>query len=601
MNNRRLFLILVFFTAIAMVMADFLAVIFFIQLTPQYLLRFGIPAAIFVVLYIGILRSFARFFSPAFLANAPWEEHLPELKKIGAVPIKAWAVNVVIHLLLLAWVFIRSAYFGIEDAYKGPIFLTILSFGLLVGAFLYTMCDRLVSRTLLANNVRYYPLELREKRQELKAIIIPFMVCIMSVLFTYSIHSFGIAGIVPVMIFIIFLAVLGFSLKKSSAELYASIIKELENLASEHKDLTRRIAVHSVDELGTIGCMVNMFSHRVWQGMKGIKTSQEELSEAGSKLEKNASNMADSISNITASAELVLAMTQGQKHSTDHSYQVIEHISRHIKILENSINNQISSMNQASSAVEQMVGNISSIGAVTEKMASQFRTVEEASEKGGRVQKESGERIREIAGLSQGLQDTNRVIANIASNTNLLAMNAAIEAAHAGDAGRGFSVVADEIRKLAENSSAESKKISAELKQIVQVINSIVKDAEASAGAFDEVSNRINDTEKLVFEVNNAIREQKTGTAQVLDSLRSMNEIANDVSISSKDMSQSSDIMIDEIKSLEVSAQEISKSMEEMSVGIKDINSGAQEVSALAVSNRSSIQKISHISDKFVV
>jgi len=601
MNNRHLFLILVFFTAIAMVMADFLAVIFFIQLTPQHLLRFCIPAAIFVVLYCGILRTFARVFDPAFLANAPWEQHLPELKKIGGVPIKAWAVNFALHLILLAWVFVRHDYFGITDAFKGPIFLTILSFGLLVGAFLYTMCDRLVSRTLVNNNVRYYPLELREKRQESKAIIIPLMVCIMSVLFTYSANSITQAGFIPIIVFVVFLAVLGFSLKKGSSELYSSIIDELEYLASERKDLTRRIAVHSVDELGTIGCMVNIFSHRVWQGMKEIKTSQEELSEAGTKLEKNASNMADSISNITASAELVLAMTQGQKHSTDHSYQVIEHISRHIKILENSINNQISSMNEASSAVEQMVGNISSIGAVTEKMAAQFRTVEEASEKGGRVQKESGERIREIAGLSKGLQDTNRVIANIASNTNLLAMNAAIEAAHAGDAGRGFSVVADEIRKLAENSSAESKKISAELKQIVQVINSIVRDAEASAGAFDEVSNRISDTEKLVFEVNNAVREQKTGTAQVLDSLRSMNEIANDVSTSSRDMSRSSDIMIDEIKSLEVSAQEISKSMEEMSVGIKDINNGAQEVSTLAVSNRSSIEKISHISDEFVV
>ena len=601
MNNKNLFLILVFFTGIALALIDFMALFFFIQLPFQYFFQFVIPAVIFLLLYCAVLRINARFFAPSFLANAAWEEHLPELKKIGAVPIKAWAVSVAIHLLFLGWLFFRSESLGIDAALKGPIFLLMLSFGLLVGALFYTICDRLVSRTLVTNNVRYYPLELRAKRQELKAIIIPFMVGIMAVLFTYSILSATNASVIPIIVFLIFLAILGITLKKSSSELYSSIIKELENLASERKDLTRRIVVHSVDELGTIGCMVNIFTHRVWQGIKEIKSSHQELSEAGAKLERNASNMANSISNISRSAELVLEKAKSQKESTDHSYQVIEHISRLIKTLENSINNQISSMNHASTAVEEMAGNISSIGTVTEKMANQFRTVEEAAEKGGRVQKESSERIREIAGLSQGLQDANRVIANIASNTNLLAMNAAIEAAHAGEAGRGFSVVADEIRKLAENSAAESKKIGAELKLIVQAINSIVHDADASASAFAEVSNRINDTEKLVSDVNNAVREQKIGTGQVLDSLRLMNEIATEVSNGSRDMSQSSDTMLTEVKSLEGSAQEISNSMEEMSVGIKNINNGAQEVSDLAVSNQSSIQKISHIADEFMV
>jgi methyl-accepting chemotaxis protein len=258
-------------------------------------------------------------------------------------------------------------------------------------------------------------------------------------------------------------------------------------------------------------------------------------------------------------------------------------------------------MSQASAAAEEMVGNISSIGPVTEKMASQFSTVEEAANEGSRIQKESGERVSEIVKQSQTLQEANKIIATIAAQTNLLAMNAAIEAAHAGDAGRGFSVVADEIRKLAENSSDESKKISTELKQIVRTIDLIVKDSQSSGEAFAEVSHRISETEKLVLQVDNAIREQKTGAGQVMESLRVMNDMTARVSSGSQEMDRSAEAMLTEIDALQGSADEIETSMEQMSDSIKSLNSSAREVSELTVSTRFSIQKISEIANGFEV
>jgi methyl-accepting chemotaxis protein len=256
-------------------------------------------------------------------------------------------------------------------------------------------------------------------------------------------------------------------------------------------------------------------------------------------------------------------------------------------------------MSQASAAVEEMVGNISSIGSVTEKMASQFETVGKAADEGGRIQKESSDRVNEIVKESQALQEANKIIATIAAQTNLLAMNAAIEAAHAGESGRGFSVVADEIRKLAENSSIESKKISSELQQIVKTIEKIVKDSAATGKAFIEVSGRIDETEKLVIEVDNAIKEQKNGAGQVMEALRVMNDITAKVNSGSKEMGKGAEEMLTEIDALHVSATEIETRMEEMSDNIKNLNSGAQKVTDLAGNTRSSIQKISDIADGF--
>jgi methyl-accepting chemotaxis protein len=372
-------------------------------------------------------------------------------------------------------------------------------------------------------------------------------------------------------------------------------------MSSDQKDLRQRITVCSVDELGTIAGMVNSFSDHLSSGIHDIKSGKDDLIHVGNRLEENASGMAASVGQMSISAEQVQEKTKNQMESVNNSSQAVQRISESIKELDESITVQTSSMNEASAAVEQMVGNITSISSVTEKMESQFKTVGESSDRGSSIQKESAERIRTIVSQSQDLQDANKVIATIAAKTNLLAMNAAIEAAHAGESGRGFAVVADEIRQLALNSTDESRKIGLELKQIVDTISHIVKDSEASTSAFIDVTNRIKETGKLVHEVNNAVREQKTGASQVINSLRMMNEHTEKVTKGSQEIDHGSSVMVKEINALKRSAEEIMTCVQEMSGGIKNINAGAQGVSESAVKTRASIQKISIIADGFQV
>jgi len=616
-NNKAYFIILIILTGIAMVAADFFILLFFGHSFSRIIIPFGVPAFAFVIIYSFILGRSGKCFGRDFFKNTQGDEYTDHLKQIGAVPIKMIALNVVTHAAFLGGVFFKTEYLGINPAIKGPLYLAALAFGMVAGVFVYVMCDGLVSRTLLVRDLSYYPRNLRENRQSVKAMIIPVAVTLVSITFTCSITLLGIrlAGgnldsmqtsawsgmLIPLVIFFVCIAVLALNLKKNTSALFTSVIEELENLSSDQKDLTKRVPVCSVDEVGTISGMVNAFCEQLSNGIRNIKNGHGDLSTAGTRLEENSSGMAQSITRIFSAAEQVLAKAQGQKESTTNSSQAIQRITNQIKTLEESIYTQTSSMTQASASVEEMIGNIASISTVTEKMADQFKTVEEAANEGIRVQKTSAERIHEIVQQSQALQEANKIIATIAARTNLLAMNAAIEAAHAGESGRGFSVVADEIRKLAENSSGESKKIGAELKQIVHTIDRIVHDADDSMRTFTEVSKRVNETQELVFTVNNAIHEQKTGAGQVMEALHTMNDVTTIVKKGSDEISHGNEAMIREIDILQNSAAEILTNMEEVSGGIKNINSGAHEVSGLAATTQSSIQKISAITDEFEV
>jgi methyl-accepting chemotaxis protein len=395
--------------------------------------------------------------------------------------------------------------------------------------------------------------------------------------------------------------VLAFILKKSTATLYDSVIHQLENLSSEQKDLTRRISICSVDELGTLAGMMNSFCENMQGGMGEIKSGGKELFNAGGQLQDNAAVMASSLEQVSAAAEQVHSHSEEQLHSASASAAAVNQITRNIESLEGSIKSQSSSMDAASAAVEQMLGNINSINTMTEKMAGQFKVLEDAAQDGAKIQKESEGRINEIVGQSQSLQGANKIIATIAAQTNLLAMNAAIEAAHAGDAGQGFAVVADEIRKLAENSSNESHNITNELKQIVQTIDYIVKDSSASGLAFAQVSGRIADTQALVSQVENAIREQSEGADQVMRALKMMNDITAEVKTGAREMSDGNKSMLQEVNRLQSSAQEISSRTDSMSAEIGKIAEGAREVSGLARTNHAAIEKISTVAAGFEV
>jgi len=204
--------------------------------------------------------------------------------------------------------------------------------------------------------------------------------------------------------------------------------------------------------------------------------------------------------------------------------------------LNGQLESQSAAITESSAAIEQLVANTRSVSNTLSKNAQNVKELQEASVVGHSGLNEVATDIKEIARESESLLEINSVMQNIASQTNLLSMNAAIEAAHAGDSGRGFAVVADEIRKLAESSSQQSKTIGGVLKKIKSSIDKITKSTDNVMNKFDAIDGGVKTVAEQEHGILNAMTEQSAGSTQIMQAIAQVNDITGQVKEDARQM-----------------------------------------------------------------
>lgn len=402
----------------------------------------------------------------------------------------------------------------------------------------------------------------------------------------------GLALIVAILIFLV-------------SRIISKPVRETRNaiadLARGEGDLTKRITIVTKDELGEMGHNLNQFLDLIHSIVGSVRNIVGQMRLLGDELQANTTQSASSARQISGNTQDIRDKLVNQSAGVSETLATVEQINRNIASFLQMIETQATNLTEASSAIEEMVANINAVAQTAVRNYETITTLGSDSDAGKELLNGVESLIQQIDQASEGMLEANTIIATIASQTNLLSMNAAIEAAHAGDAGKGFAVVAEEIRKLAENANEQSKTISQVLQNIKGLIEQAVSSTAEAQNRFDKVFENIRKVGDQEIEIKNAMEEQQQGSQQVLLAMKELNQITAEIRSGSEEIRVGSQSILDEMSRVMKGTQEIEQASQENAAGAQEIVQAMEHISNLSTNNTQAIKDLESLVARFKI